>query len=355
MALRQLQQLQQLPSRYGRSKLSQCVILPLRQFSQTTKSHQQIGRDSPASEQKTAVSKPSPSSPRKPGSKPGANRSGANRSKRVIDARSFGATQADAQSTKIFRGPKSRSARNESSPRGPRTFNALPVSKSVKRSPKTKAGNRSRPSRKQEEGEGENEARAAQIEKVFLEQKEKETQQPVRYTPQQNILSQLQETWPSLPTDETGRVNSVVEKLLSLSERYPNGYVSPQELGKRLFHKQNVLFMNEEEKNQAVDEANKLAQQRADRLSQRKGELVEAEAISLAQISGESGKGLLESLVAGKYPKQSQLQSDRSPVLLEVLKNLGNNQTYNTAGKTSQFITKLESLIGSKPSSRKTQ
>lgn len=185
--------------------------------------------------------------------------------------------------------------------------------------------------------------RADQIENIIREQSEQDVQKPISYQPRVHDYSVLKETWPSLPTDTAGRVSSVTEKLAWLSERYPNGYVPPYELGRRLFEGKHVLFVSEEEKAEAEDEARKLAQQHADKLTQRRGDLVEPEDATLNETTAEDRGSLLRNVVKGDYP---QLQSDSSSVLDAVHKNLRNNHTYESA-KSSQFLSKLQSLLPS--------
>jgi hypothetical protein len=144
--------------------------------------------------------------------------------------------------------------------------------------------NRNRRPQGEEAGE---DIRAAEIEEIFNEQKAKETQVPIRYTPVQYDVSKLQETWPSLPIGKTAQAGSVLEKLNFLSRRFPNGYVPPHELAKRLFEGERVIFRDDEEKKAAIEEFNRLATQRADMLTQRKGEVVDHEEAGFTSTSKE--------------------------------------------------------------------
>ena len=152
-----------------------------------------------------------------------------------------------------------------------------------------------------ENAEGE-EAEAAAIEAVEQEQILKDRPVPIRYEPQDITYSTLRETWPSIPTDANSRSAAVYEKLASLSGRFANGYVPPHELGRRLWKGQSVLFSSEAEKAEALEETKRLAQLRADRISQRKGDLVEPRTVEFNPIDAESTKTLMETLAQGKYP-----------------------------------------------------
>jgi hypothetical protein len=52
----------------------------------------------------------------------------------------------------------------------------------------------------------------------------------------------------------------------------------------------------------------------------------------------------METLAQGKYP-MAEAKKEGPAVLGEVTRKLMNNGTYQTTGKTSQFMAKLESLV----------
>lgn len=209
-------------------------------------------------------------------------------------------------------------------------------------------GPRPKSVRRQTEEEDGDDTRAAQIEEFYREQAEEKRPKPVRYDPPRDYnASMLRDTWPSLPVGEMARTGSVLEKLSWMGSRFPDGYEPPHQLAKRLFEGKRVLFTSEEEKAQVMEEAKKLAQERADKLSQRKGDLVEPEDTSFVSVGTEERKALIEGLVQGKSPTLEPLPAGKPPVIGDVLRNLRNNETYQTAGKSSQFLSKLESLLAS--------
>jgi hypothetical protein len=132
-----------------------------------------------------------------------------------------------------------------------------------------------------------------------------------------------------------------------LSGRFPNGYVPPYELGRRIWQGQTVLFADEAEKAEAMEEVRRLAQLRADKMSQRKGDLVEPRDVKFRPINAEDTKKLMETFAQGKYPTL-EAGKDQPAVLGEVIRNLRNNGTYQTAGKRPQFLAKVESLLSSR-------
>lgn len=184
-----------------------------------------------------------------------------------------------------------------------------------------------------------------EVENAFVDIVEKGKPVPVRYSPRACDYAALKESWPAFPTDANARAAGVAEKLYKLGDRLPNGYTQPEELGKRLFMGQYVQFASEEERTKAMAVANKLSQQRADKFSQRKGDVVESQEIGFDPLRKEDQQSLFQSLVQGRYPSAPTQQADKSPVIGDILKNLENNETYQMAGKSSQFMKKMESLL----------
>lgn len=299
-----------------------------------------------------------------PDSKPPQNPSsaGPNRPRQqrpgAVDARSLAAPRGADGQVKILRTPNLRlraaqlGRRPGGGPPAPGGFrrpgfnnsnnnsNNKGGSKARGKKPRDKNG-RNRRQQGEEAGE---DLRTAEIEEILNEQKAKEKQVPIRYTPVQYDVSKLQETWPSLPIGKTAQAGSVLEKLNFLSRRFANGYVPPHELAKRLFEGERVIFRNEEEKKAAIEEFNKLANQRADMLTQRKGEVVEPEEAGFTSTSKEDQSALVGQLVQGKYATQTK---QSNPVLGDIERQLFNNETYRTTGKQSGFMAKIESLIAS--------
>ncbi|KAJ5936438.1 hypothetical protein N7454_005073 [Penicillium verhagenii] len=294
---------------------------------------------------KTPSNKPRPSNkppgpgpqnrPRPSNKPPGSGPQNRPRPARALDARAFAAPKAGGEQSKIIRSPRLRTARGGNQPQG--KFKPAPK-KGLRKT-------RTRTSRKAEADDGED-VNAAGIEKIEQEQVIKARPTPVRYEPREIDFSTLQQTWPSLPTDTNARSVAVLEKITNLSGRFPNGYVPPYELGRRIWKGQNVLFHSEAERMEAMEEVKRLAQARADKISQQKGDLVEPRNIEFSAIDTQDSKILLETYALGKYPSV-EIAQGQPAVLGEVVKNLRNNGTYQTAGKRPQFLAKVESLLAS--------
>ncbi|KAE8376182.1 hypothetical protein BDV26DRAFT_305718 [Aspergillus bertholletiae] len=332
--------------RHERARLVEGYIFPIRQFSVIqgrAKDTSQSGNDDPkvrSLPSRASYSRTSPKRANFPPAnlnsrKPDSDRP---RPRRVFDARSLAAPSTNGQSTNILRSTSLRNPR-----KGPSIRSRRPKPPAKSSAPKSRKGGRPQRSKNtdMEESDG------SQIESVYRELAEKSKPTPSRYKPQAPNFSNLKETWPSLPVGTTANIAEVVEKLSFLSDRFPNGYIPPYELGMRLFRGQFVQFLNEEEKAQAIAAATKLSQQRADNYSQRKGDLVEPEDIGVIPMSTEDRRYLVQFFIQGAYPKLSTKEASQSPVLSEVMKNLRNNDSYQAASKRSQFVAKVESLLSS--------
>ncbi|KAL4802860.1 hypothetical protein BDV18DRAFT_163385 [Aspergillus unguis] len=267
------------------------------------------------------------------------------RPRRVFDARSLGSSKPGGPSGNILKGPRRPGARSGPPPRGRKPLGA----KAPTRDPrKTGRFHRQRDS----DTEGPGETLAEELESVYKELADQTKPTPTRYQPQPPDLHNLSESWPSMPTDVTATAAGIAEKLSSLSDRYPNGYVPPYVLGKRLVEGKYVRFRNEPEKEEALEAAKKFAQEAADKLSQEKGELVDPQAIKFEGVKGEEHRSLIEALAQGKYPTL-EATGKKSPIVGEIMKNLRNNETYEAPGKKLQFMAKVESLlVASRPVKR---
>jgi hypothetical protein len=270
---------------------------------------------------------------------------------RVVDARSLGAAQT-AEGT-VIRAPKlqlrrsllrGRTGAGAGARPGGRVGGAAAAAKSKARGGADAGAKRVR--RRRSVDEDGDEGRDADLEAVFAESRNQSKPKAFRYSPVQYDAAALKETWPALPVGTTASTGSVLERLSLFSRRYPNGYVPPQELAKRLFEGERVLFTSEEEKALAMEEVNKLAQERANKLTQRKGDFVELEDSTFASINDDDRKALVGQLVRGNYENWQQGDT-RHPVLDEVQRQLYNNETYRMTGKQSEFMSKFQSLLAS--------
>ncbi|KAL4902482.1 hypothetical protein BDW74DRAFT_59374 [Aspergillus multicolor] len=264
------------------------------------------------------------------------------RPRRIIDARSFAASKPGGKPANILKGPRRLEARGATPLRSRKPVDAKPAPRAPRR-----------PRQRNVAGEDENTSLRSELENVYREIAEKAKPIPTHYQPNAPDFQSLSETWPSLPTDTTAATAEVAEKLSLLSERHPNGYVPPYVLGKRLIEGKYVRFTSEVERAEAMEAAKKFAQEAADKLSQKKGELVDPEAVIFQRVNDEEHKTLIEALVQGKYLMVEKTSANKPPVVGEILRNLRNNESYQISGKRTQFMAKLESLlVSSRPVKR---
>ncbi|CAI7651299.1 unnamed protein product [Penicillium pancosmium] len=266
---------------------------------------------------------------------------------KAIDARSFAAPAAGSDQPRIIRSPRARNVRPGGQGQGQGQFQRKPFNKKPLAKAKGRRERRPRDAKRDDGDETQEAAEEAAIEKIEQEQALKERPVPVRYEPRDIDFSTLKATWPSLPSDANARSAAVLEKLASLAGRFANGYIPPHELGRRMWKGENVLFENESERAQALEEVKRLSQLRADRISQRKGELVEPTEVKFSALNAEGTKTLMEKYAQGKYPVLETVGKDQPAAMGDVVRNLRNNGTYETAGKRPQFLAKVESLLAS--------
>lgn len=268
---------------------------------------------------------------------------------RPVDARSLGARRIAPNQANVIRAPQIRLKRGTFMRGRPGATGAARGGAgrpNAKARGANAAGSRRQRRRRDDDEDPSEAGRESELDAVFKEVQNASKPKTVRYTPVTYDAAALKDTWPSLPTGTTGSTGTVMERLNLMSRRYGHGYVSPQELAKRLFEGERVFFSSEEEKKTVMAEVTRLAQDRADKLSQRKGDLIEPEDTSFASIKDEDRKALMGQIVRGEY-EGWQKGTVRHPVLDEVQRQLYNNETYRMTGKQAEFMGKFQSLLAS--------
>ncbi|PGH13115.1 hypothetical protein AJ79_03822 [Helicocarpus griseus UAMH5409] len=185
-------------------------------------------------------------------------------------------------------------------------------------------------------------------EKAFLEQWERERPKPVRYNPHGYNVENLQRTWPALPMGEMGPKEALHERLAWMSERYPNGFEPTDLLAQRVYKGEWTYFYNEEEKKEAIEMAQKMAKEKAEKLTDRKGAVIEPEDMSFQPMDDAQKKQLISRLISGEYKSEqtefAKQHSARHPVMKDVLRYLENNGTWQTSHKT-KFLEALSKSL----------
>ncbi|KAJ5675869.1 hypothetical protein N7462_008766 [Penicillium macrosclerotiorum] len=262
---------------------------------------------------------------------------------KVIDARSFAASRTGGESANVIRSPRLRNVRgNQPQSRKPKPATSKTSSKSRRSA---------RPRRSDNEVDDGEHARAAAIQQIEQEQLARGRPVPVRYEPQNIDFSTLSETWPAFPTTSNGKSAAVLEKLSSIGGRRPNGAVPPGQLAWRLWTGEHVFFKSEAEKSEIMAAAQQISQYRADKKSQRRGELVEPSVVSFKPVIEKDSNRLMETLAQGKYPALKEGKSQPA-VIGDLARNLRNNATYHTPSTKPRFLGKVESLLASSRAKR---
>ncbi|EEH37222.1 hypothetical protein PAAG_07778 [Paracoccidioides lutzii Pb01] len=269
--------------------------------------------------------------------------------RRPLDARALGAeiTQAGGKPTNLLRAPATlrKPGSNISrlrTPKRPATIRPARRQRQGKSSKSDSGGGAWTGHREMSKEEQEAE------EKAYLEQWERERPKPVRYIPHGYNLDNLQRTWPALPMGETGPKEALHERLAWMSERYPNGFEPMDLLAKRIHEGKWTYFYSDEEKNEAVELARKMETERADKLTDRKGTVVEPEDMSFQPMNETQKKQLVSRLVSGEYKSEKaqwmKMHATRHPVMQDVIRNLTNNSTWQASQKTMFLETLSKSL-----------
>ena len=171
-----------------------------------------------------------------------------------------------------------------------------------------------------------------------------ETPQPKEstpYTPHDTTMEELKLDWPATALDPASLVEGVQQRAESLAKRIPHGFQTTHELAERLFKGEMVHFRSIEECDEVQKLANDLAKERADKLSERKGEAIPAEDMSYSSVVDDEKMQLAAEMVKGQY---LELEKQRLPFLDMVVQQLRNNTTYH-GSETAKFMEKVESLV----------
>jgi hypothetical protein len=173
----------------------------------------------------------------------------------------------------------------------------------------------------------------------------------VDHTPEDLSLEDLRVDWPTVPTGEVGMVTGVEEKLRWMARRMQHGYDTPQELAQRLRHGKLVHFESEEEKNEVLKVAGALT---AERVKQREDKDITPTDARFVSVRKEDRARLSDDLIKGSYPPIEGVKGGRQgkqthAFLDEVVRILGNNETYNARDRGQLYYTIQKLLSGKQP------
>lgn len=165
----------------------------------------------------------------------------------------------------------------------------------------------------------------------------------ITYNPKRQSSEDLQKDWPNTPLSSTGLTASVVQKIEWLARRIPHGYQTPEQLAEHFAKGNLTKFESEEEKQMVLKIAQDMAKQRAEKITEKKGEQVQPKDMSMVDLNTASDdkQSFLNDMVKGQF---TELEKQRMPFLDNILKTLRNNETYNPR-ETNKFMAKVQSMM----------
>ncbi|KAF3482041.1 uncharacterized protein GIQ15_04800 [Arthroderma uncinatum] len=190
---------------------------------------------------------------------------------------------------------------------------------------------------------------SASVKAYQKEMKEKQKRKPVRYNPEPYTVEKLKETWPALAIDGLTNTSTIREKLSWFGDKYVGAVDLPDDLAKRFYKGERVLFSSETEKAETMEIVKKMAEEHAGRLTERKGEPTEAPSIEFENVNEKEKSDMIASLIRGEYEDPAKVDSQMAPFLTNVMKTLADNHTYHTS-HTQRF---MDSLVKNLPPLKK--
>ncbi|KAI9873696.1 MAG: hypothetical protein M1823_007860, partial [Watsoniomyces obsoletus] len=155
----------------------------------------------------------------------------------------------------------------------------------------------------------------------------------------------LRKDWPNTPLSGPGLTESVIQKVTWLAKRLPHGHWTPSQIAERYEEGYMVRFASEQEKETVLKLAAGLANARADKLTERTGEAVEAQDMSFSGLMSEAKQGVNEKVLGGMtrgvYPRP---EKQNRAFLDGVVRQLENNETYRPED-SSKFVGRVQKLI----------
>ena len=148
---------------------------------------------------------------------------------------------------------------------------------------------------------------------------------------------------PAVAVGEFGMSELVEEKLrLVARSSMMEGRAGREEAVRRVLAGGLVRFETEEEKEEALAEAEKISKEVAELKSERKGELVEPEAIEFVGLEEEERQAVMESLLKGEYAIEGEGAGDG--VMGHLMRSTSRNETYLSKDK-SALLEKVRTLL----------
>ncbi|KAI9769284.1 MAG: hypothetical protein M1835_006731 [Candelina submexicana] len=164
-----------------------------------------------------------------------------------------------------------------------------------------------------------------EAEKAYLNEKELSNKpKEVPHEPTEITLESLIGNGPAIPLGEFGMRDTLTDRMITAARRRPGQFVMLDHLAKRLIDGKFVRFESEEEKAQVIKLVDDMNAEKANKLTDRKGEIVQKEKAGFETIDNESRGQIMEKLFAGRYPAVKAGNN----ILADTLKTVNRNESY---------------------------
>lgn len=180
-----------------------------------------------------------------------------------------------------------------------------------------------------------------------------QSRNPVPYDPEPITIESLREDWPAVPSSFSSSSSAPIslsegieEQLRWLSRRFAHSHLTTMQLAERLFKGELVHFHSVEEQKEVEELAREMAEERAQKLSERANASEERKPISIGfrPLEEEERRTLAKEMIKGGY-EDRVAPSAEGPVMQGIMQKLRNNGTYGM-GDTEKFRGKLGKVLG---------
>lgn len=155
------------------------------------------------------------------------------------------------------------------------------------------------------------------------------------HVPENLKLEDLHIDWPTVPSGKIGMVETVSSKLRWMARRMQHGYDTPHELAQRMHRGEMVQFQSDKEKQEVLKLAKELAEKRADRLLERKGEQVSIRDPSFKAVAEGDRDFLANEFVKGIYSPTAESPANKKE---NTKKQSGSNQQHSLLSHVDSIL-----------------
>lgn len=176
--------------------------------------------------------------------------------------------------------------------------------------------------------------------------------EPVPYTPEITTKESLAEDWPGLPiasSDPESASRLIEQKLAFLSNRKAREYEPAEYLAERFWDGELIAFKSEAEKREVMAIVNEKTEEFSKMILEAKPDKdPKPRYKGFENMNADTQREMLNTLLAGAYaPPTAEGQAADTPLITELMKNLTNNSTWDSAS-TKKFMDKIQSMVPTK-------